>query len=261
MKPKVFLTGSDNTDWALDDDLRLTKLALQGLVEFSGPKDCQVVHTMWWSGLTSLPDMALRGKRIISHMPGEPFRYLGVPGYSHEVQKVGCWITYTTQAHQQLESIGIKSALIPYTVNTSIFRPLSEQDEGVITLRQKWNIPDDAYLIGNFHRDTKGSDLTNPKLEKGPDIFVEIVRTLIQRQRRVHVVLAGPRRFWIRQKLDQLQIPYTFVGNRIEGQDDMIDNNLPHTILNLLYNLVDVYIVSSRTEGGPRSILEATAAR
>ena len=43
-------------------------------------------------------------------------------------------------------------------------------------LREKYNISQDEYLIGSFQRDTEGVDLTSPKLSKGPDQFIEMIK-------------------------------------------------------------------------------------
>ena len=37
-------------------------------------------------------------------------------------------------------------------------------------------------LVGSFQRDTEGSDLISPKLIKGPDIFIEIVKNMYQQK-------------------------------------------------------------------------------
>ncbi len=261
-KPKVFLTGGDNENWGLDDDLRLTRRALADVVEFTtNIQACDVVHAMWWDEIARTPEEWLRGKRIVSHMPGEPFRYLAEPGYSAAAAKVSHWIVHSRQAQDQVAIQGQAATLIPYTCDRSIFKPLPAADPALAALQAQWGIPAGAYLIGNFHRDTEGSDLTSPKLVKGPDIFVEIVRGVMAQHPNVHVVLAGPRRFWVRRALDDLHIPYTFVGERTEGRDDTDRNILPQPQLNLLYNLIDLYIVSSRSEGGPRSVAEAALAR
>jgi len=260
-KPKVYLTGGDNMNWALDDDLRMTRHAIQELVEFTSIKECDVVHSMWWAELAEIPIDLLMGKRVICHVPGEPFRYLKRPTFSPMMHKVGLWIAQNRQAVTQLNELAVANHYIPYAVNADLFHPLPRTDPQVAAMRRKWSIPNDHYLIINFHRDTEGNDLTAPKLVKGPDIFAEIVHLLIQRQQKIHVVLAGPRRFWLRRQLDELKVPYTYIGKVMEGQDDINTNILPQDKLNLLYNLGDLYIVSSRSEGGPRSILEAALAQ
>jgi hypothetical protein len=57
-----------------------------------------------------------------------------------------------------------------------------------------------------------------------------------------------------------LNVPVSFVGREIAG-DDFASNILDRTALNRLYNLLDLYLVCSRWEGGPHSILEACFAK
>jgi glycosyltransferase involved in cell wall biosynthesis len=246
--------------WALDDDLKQIRRALADIVKFSDLQNAQVVHSVWWESLLSIPREQLNGKRIICHVPGEPFRYMTLPEHRCAIEIVGQWITQTTQAAWQFQSVGIKNILIPYVVDTNTFYPIPSGDQRVKELRTEWDIPGNRYLIGSFQRDTEGADLRSPKLMKGPDIFVEIVYGLWKKGYPIHVILAGPRRFWIRKRLDDLGIPFTFIG-KITEEDDIRINVQPHSLLNILYNIIDVYIVSSRTEGGPRAILEAAAAK
>ena len=120
-KPKVFLTGGDNVNWALDDDLRLTRRLLEGLVQFTSIKDCDVIHCVSWLELLRIPDNLLFGKHIICHIPGEPFRYLSQPGTSRALRLVGKWITRSTEATEELDSLGIANQLIPYVVDPAVF--------------------------------------------------------------------------------------------------------------------------------------------
>ena len=110
-------------------------------------------------------------------------------------------------------------------------------------LRKKLNLLEDAYIVGSFQRDTEGHDLQSPKLEKGPDRLVDIIKK-INDNKKVLVVLAGPRRQYVINRLRGLGIAY----KNFEFTD--------FTILNELYNCLDLYIVSSRHEGGPQSIVE-----
>jgi len=248
-------------NWALDDDLRLTRRALKGIVEFTGLDKCDVVHSVWWKGLADLPKESLVGKRIICQIPGEPFRYFSLPHYNKTAAVVGQWISQTKEAEKELISVAINSRLIPYIVDNEVFRPIPADDTDLIAFQQDWSIPSDSYVIGNFHRDTEGHDLKSPKWMKGPDVFLEIARALIDRGHNIRVLLAGPRRFWMRKRLSELGIPYIFIGKLVESKDDMSVNILPRPILNLLYNLIDLYVISSRTEGGPRSIMEAASSQ
>ena len=61
----------------------------------------------------------------------------------------------------------------------------------------------------------------------------------------IHVILTGFRRSWTINKLKEMGIGYTYY--------EMVNNDT----LNELYNIIDLYIISSRVEGGPQSIYEA----
>jgi len=260
-KPKVFLTGGDSLGWALDQDLILTQSIISDFVCAVPFKECDIVHSVWWEPLLAIPKDLLCEKYVICHMSGEPFRYLKHHNFYKVLNVVDEWIVRSRQAQQQLNTMGLRSTLIPYTVDINIFRPLKKEDPEIIKMRNKWNIPLGAYLIGNFHRDTQGRDLESPKLMKGPDIFAEIIKGLIHRDKKVHVLLAGPRRFWIRKRLKELSIPFTFIGQEIKDKDDMSVNTLERETLNLLYNILNLCLISSRSEAGPHSILEAGASK
>ncbi len=254
MKPKVFLFSAYNK-WAIGDDLLQTKRALQNIVEFTDLAHAEVVHCVWWEEILGLDVRQLMGKRIVCHMSGEPSRYLKLPRFAVMPKMVGLWISQSTEAKNQLNNLGLKNVLIPYVVDTEIFKPTIDVQDIV----EKWKIPSDKYLICNFHRDTEGSDLISPKLVKGPDIFLEIVNCL-HRTKNIHVILAGPRRFWIKNQLSQHKISYSFIGKEITG-DDMSQNVLPQDIINKLYNISDLCVISSRSEGGPRTLIEAIASK
>lgn len=257
--PKVFLTGGDDAGWALDEDLRLTRQSLEGIIEPTDLDQCEVIHSVWWESLLNISPNAIETKPVICHMSAEPFRYLSIPRHRHAVSRVDCWITQTNQATRQCSEVGLPHTAIPYTIDVTTFRPLPPKGSVLANLRKKWNIPDDRYLIGNFHRDSAGFDLSLPKRAKGPDLFSEIMGALHHQGCPVHVLLAGPRRHWLRSRLDEQGVPYTFVGQVIES-DDYHLNLLPRSTINELYNLLDLYVVSSRSEGGPRSLMEAAAA-
>jgi len=103
-------------------------------------------------------------------------------------------------------------------------------------------------------RDTEGSDLKSPKLEKGPDTFCDIIEKLYhtgKQGKEIQLVLAGYNRQYVinrlRETCSNLEVLYF---ERIPGQH-----------LNALYNCLDLYVVSSRIEGGPQALVEASLAR
>src|SRR5690606_29876854 len=66
---------------------------------------------------------------------------------------------------------------------------------------------------------------------------------------------------WIREQLDREGIAHTFVGRDGMIGDDFGVNILTRPQLNELYNAADLYLVPSRWEGGPQSVMEAAACR
>ena len=103
--------------------------------------------------------------------------------------------------------------------------------------------------IGSFQRDTEGFDLSTPKFSKGPDLFCDIVEELHQNYKKCEVILAGHRRQYVIKRLEKAGIPYSY---REMAHVDTMNN---------LYNAIDLYLVTSRHEGGPQAILEAAATK
>ena len=131
--------------------------------------------------------------------------------------------------------------LIPYWANQKIWKPTGSKAD----LRKKHNIPTDAYVVGSFQRDTEGSDLVSPKLEKGPDLLADFIeRTVLETDHNVHVLLAGWRRQYIINRLERAGIPYTFIQQPRQE------------VVNELYQCLDLYPVTARFEGGPQSLVE-----
>ena len=129
---------------------------------------------------------------------------------------------------------------IPFWVNESIWFNIPDKSN----LRKKYNIDEKSYLIGSFQRDTEGSDLKSPKLIKGPDRFIEIVKSKKDDIKNLKVVLTGKRRQYVISELEKLNIDYVYL--------EMVT----FEELNELYNILDLYIVSSRIEGGPQAVVE-----
>lgn len=259
-KVKVFLTGYDNIGWALDEHAKQIKCILSDKVEFTTLEDCDVIHSVWWNSLSKLSSDNLLGKKVICHTCGHPLRMLSTPKHALIMDKVGLWLSQTLETKNTLESFGIKNITVPFNPDTNIFYPIDKPNQDLEAFKKEWNIPNNKYLIGNFHRDSEGTNLYSPKLVKGPDIFLEVVRNLYEKSLPIHIVLAGPRRHWIIKQLDDLNIPYTYIGEK-QNNDDIDINTVDRNILNKLYNIIDLYIVSSRSEGGPHSTLEASAAK
>lgn len=101
--------------------------------------------------------------------------------------------------------------------------------------------------IASFQKDGEGwGDGMTPKKIKGPDIFIKIVKKISKKQK-VHVFLTGPARGYVKKKLEESNISFSHYFYK--SYDKVIN----------LFSLIDIYLVSSRVEGGPRAILESMA--
>jgi glycosyltransferase involved in cell wall biosynthesis len=150
-------------------------------------------------------------------------------------------------ALEQVRSLTSKPIVfLPYWCNPLIWKQTASKEE----LRTKHNIPQNAFVCGSFVRDTEGAGISRgvflPKLEKGPDLLVDFLKkkkhSLIDQK--LHVVLAGWRRQYVIQELQDNDIDYTYV--ELPSQE----------IVNELYQTLDLYPVTARHEGGPQSLLE-----
>lgn len=254
---RYFATAGDRHGWAIDEDLRLIRRSLRGVAEETSLGRAQVVHAPFWLALSMHAGRALESRFVIAQADNPPFFYLTQPEFEWGQRVVDLWVARSVEAYGQFASLGLPSVHIPYAIDTKLFFPIAERAE----LRARLGLPREAYVIGNFHRDSEGSDLGQPKLQKCPEMLVAVVARLRERGLPVHVLLAGPRRHWIRRALIGRGIPFTFAGAPGIAGDDLHANILPRPRLNELYNACDLYLIPSRWEGGPQSVMEAAAAR
>lgn len=150
---------------------------------------------------------------------------------------------------QRLQSWGVPAAKlvrIPLGVDTTLFAPPGPG--GRAAARSRFNVPDGHLCIGSFQKDGVGwGDGMEPKPIKGPDVFVDTVAR-IHAQRPVYVLLTGPARGFVKAGLERLGVPYHH-----EYLDD-------YAGLVACYHALDLYLMSSREEGGPLAVMESMAA-
>lgn len=128
-------------------------------------------------------------------------------------------------------------AVIPNGVDTTVFRPARDQ-----SLRAELRLSADTVLIGA---------IGNIRKPKGYDVLLRAARALVDRSRRFHLVIAGDRANALGGQLDQLSVELgvqqhvTFLGLRPD---------VPRILNNL-----DVFVLSSHTEGFSIACIEAMA--
>lgn len=114
--------------------------------------------------------------------------------------------------------------------------------------RRALDVPDSAFVVGSFQKDGVGwGDGLEPKLIKGPDVLLETAERLRERVPELTFLLTGPSRGYVKAGLERLGIPYRHV---LLPDVDAVAQ---------AYEAIDVCLVTSRDEGGPRAVLEAMA--
>ena len=191
-----------------------------------------------------IPKKYLKAKTVvcsIHHLEEKDFKGSALKDFYSRDKYVNYYHTISNKSKEEIRKLTPKKIVsIPFWINENIFFSLQDKSN----LRSKYNLPKESLIIGSFQRDTEGKDLKSPKLIKGPDQFVEIVKSFSKKNKNLLVLLAGYRRQYLIKKLEEENIDYKYI--------ELVD----FEILNELYNCLDLYVVSSRVEGGPQAILE-----
>lgn len=191
----------------------------------------------------------LKSKTVICsifHLEDKDFSDKYLKEFRRREKYVDCYHVISLKTKKDLENITDKKIVyIPFWVNGNIWFDIEDKE----TLRDKYSIPRKSFVVGSFQRDTEGSDLISPKLIKGPDRFIKIVDQMNSEIDNLTVLLTGKRRQYVIAELEKLKINYVYL--------EMVD----FKTLNELYNSLDLYIVTSRIEGGPQAIVECGITR
>ncbi len=103
-------------------------------------------------------------------------------------------------------------------------------------------------MIGSFQKDGVGwGEGLEPKLIKGPDVLVQAAERLRDRVPELWFLLTGPSRGYVKSGLERLGIPYRHAY--LPSVESMVKP----------YEAIDLCLVASREEGGPRAVLESMA--
>tara|TARA_Y100000389_G_scaffold40647_1_gene35234 strand:+ start:6264 stop:7181 length:918 start_codon:yes stop_codon:yes gene_type:complete len=212
-------------------------------------EDADIVWIIAPWNLSNISTKILKEKKIICtihHIDIDKFKGSEKREFYKLDQYVDIYHVISIKTSKTLQNLTSKPiTYIPFWINQDIFYNINNKTK----LREKYDIPIESYTIGSFQRDTEKKGYKRPKLSKGPDQYLEIAKHLNTTVKRLHVVLAGKRREYIISRLKKENINYSYF--------EMVD----FSSLNNLYNLLDLYIVASRVEGGPASVLESAVSK
>ena len=114
-------------------------------------------------------------------------------------------------------------------------------------IREKLGFKPNEFIVGSFQKDGMGWGQGNiPKYIKGPDLLVQTLE-LIAKNLPISVLLTGPARGYVKNELSKRNIKFKHIY--LDSYLDIVN----------YYNALDLYIVSSREEGGPKAIVESMA--
>jgi glycosyltransferase involved in cell wall biosynthesis len=158
-------------------------------------------------------------------------------------------------ANREMEELVLSTGIapakvhrIPIGIDLDVFRP--RDDAGRAAARAELELPESAFVVGSFQKDGVGwGEGMEPKLIKGPDVLLAVVERLSEQVPELHVLLTGPARGYVRAGLERLGVPYRH--RLLPDVDDVAS----------VYPAIDLCLVASRDEGGPRAVLESMATR
>jgi len=138
---------------------------------------------------------------------------------------------------QLSELFGIEATLVPYVIDTRVFHPRDRSAS-----RRDLGIADDAYVIG-----FSAKALADAFGRKGIDLFVETVAAAAAEWRDLVILLIGSG--W-----EALSVTLESNGVRVVRREPRrTEDTAP------LYPAMDVFLCTSKEEGGPCTIMEAMA--
>lgn len=239
---KVFVLAP-REDWICD------RLASEWYENFSSistrnPYEADVIWILAGWCWNHLPQDLLTSKKVIvteHHIVPEKFTTQKYQDFILRDKFVDVYHVPNSKTKNLLSQLTKKPIVeICYWLNDKIWKPLEKS-----IARDKLNISRDDFCVGSFQRDTEGHDLKTPKLEKGPDIFCDFIEKI--EDKKLHVLLGGFRRQYVINRLEKKSIKYS------------LHENVEQSKIRELYAACDLYVVSSRFEGGPQAVIEAPA--
>ena len=175
---------------------------------------------------------------------GDPrLRFISDLNEKVDIVHTSCEITRNKLIKEGL--LKSRVVIIPLGIDLNLFKP--GEGPKIQLLRQSLGIPNEAIIIGSFQKDGNGWAKGNiPKLVKGPDIFCDVIERLGKKYP-IYVLLTGPARGYVVNRLRNADVKYSHVY--LKDFNEIVS----------YYQILDLYLICSREEGGPKALLEAMA--
>ena len=257
---RLFVAGDGNR-WAIADDADEIARLARGLGIRVGPERWiarvrrqSVFHTSQFT-LIGLPFERAGNRLGVAYLHGRP----GTPG----MPEFDTCYEAVRRRHEELDRVQVSNrAMEELVLGTGIaaekvFRiPIGvdiarfgrRDAEMCAEARRELGLPQTAFVVGSFQKDGVGwSDGLEPKLIKGPDVLLDVAGRLVREVPELVVLLTGPARGYVAAGLDRLGIGYR---RALLPDLDAVAR---------AYRAIDLCLVTSRDEGGPKAVLESMA--
>jgi glycosyltransferase involved in cell wall biosynthesis len=253
--------GRDAVDWVLAYEARHLARTARALGVELGPErwlkgvDRQAIFHLSQFTLL-LHDFEQRGNRLgFAYFHGRP----GTPGMPEfdacfeTMRRRNGDIDRVQVTNAAMEELVLDTGLarekvhrIPIGIDVETFRLRSAERR--VAARRELGLPESAFVVGSFQKDGVGwAEGLEPKLIKGPDVLLAVAEHLRDRVPELVFLVTGPARGYVLAGLERLGIPHRHA--LLPGVDAVAP----------AYEAIDVCLVTSRDEGGPRAVLEAMA--
>ena len=237
--PAIFVLQA-NENWVTDvyvtDFLSQTSLPV-----VTDPAEADIIWMVASWCWNHIHPSILKAKKVVCtvhHIVPEKFN---VSEFLARDEYVDVYFVYTHQTANIIRSISKKPiARVAHWIDDKLW-PITDRAEA----RSRLGMQQGDFVVGSFQRDTEGKDLKSPKLEKGPDILCDLILRMAQ-DRKVTVLLGGWRREYVLERL---------TGKNITVIYRMMP---PQAVVKDMYAACDLYLCTSRHEGGPICILESS---
>ena len=252
-KYSKFIIKSDNSSWVLDELKKEISDILKNKYKFINSNlynfiDYQHIFFINKYELAKLPNKNL--KIAASYFHTEKNKKKENEKILNQIindDRIKCIQVTNNQTKNFLIKKGVKREnifKIPIGIQIEKFKFISLEKKKLIKKKNKLK---DYLVIGSFQKDGKNwGEGNEPKMVKGPDILIKLLK-ILNKKYKIHVVLTGPARGYVINNLKKLKISYEH--HFLKKYDDITK----------YYSLIDAYVVTSREEGGPRSVLESMA--
>lgn len=256
---RLFVAG-DGQHWAIGEDARAISRLAAGLGIRVGREEwISAVHrqSVFYASQFSLSDAEFaRGNRIgLAYLHGRP----GTPGMPEFdacyriVQRRRAGLARVHVPSLAMEELVLEAGVprervfrIPIAIDLGRFRLRAAEERA--EARHRLGLPAQAFVAGSFQKDGVGwGEGLEPKLIKGPDVLLEAVALLREHVSELWLLLTAPARGFVKRGLERLGVPYRHV--LLDSLDQVAD----------AYRALDVCLVTSRDEGGPKAVLESMA--